>query len=195
MKRFYIVATLVICLMAQKPVSVSANTAHCGNITANEVWGNTGNVHMVTCDVDINSGVTLIIYENTMIKFENGHKLIVNGTLHVSGNSSQPIYFTSIRDDTVGGDTNADGGASTPNWDNWRGIEFRDSRDDAASLIDHVIIRFAGGDYRGSVNLDNASPTLSHSTFPHSYHVLIVTTVFTLTHLPLFWYATTSKIT
>src|SRR3990170_1820788 len=101
----------------------------------------------------VGTGKTLTIQSGVVIKFDIGRTLIVDGALRVLGATSSPVYFTSIRDDAIGGDTNGDGGATTPNWDHWRGIEFRDSSDDATSLIDYAVIRYAGRDYRGNVTL------------------------------------------
>jgi hypothetical protein len=99
--------------------------------------------------------------------------MYIDGTFRVLGTSSDPIYFTSLRDDTIGGDTNGDGGGSTPGRGNWRRIEFRDSSDDANSLIEYAEIRYGGDDVYagpnyGAITLIDASPTVQNSTIVES---------------------------
>ena len=167
LKIFVLVAMLI--ALGFTPAPVSADTPHCGDIVANQTWQGTGNVHVVSCDVNIASGVTLTISSGAIVKFSLGTKLIVNGTLRVLGSSSSKVYLSSIRDDSIGGDTNGDGGATTPNWDNWRGIHFQDGSSDAASLIDHAVIRYAGYGYSGNINLTNASPIIRNTTLSNGF--------------------------
>ncbi len=149
---------------------------HCGTINSNETWNAAGNVHVVTCNVTVSTGVRLTIEEGTIIKFYLDQSLIVNGSLRVLGTASNLIYFTSIRDDTIGGDTNGDGGATTPAPGNWDRIEFGDLSDDATSLIDHAIIRYGGQAYPyywGMINLVSASPTIQNTEIRNNIHCAI----------------------
>ncbi|NIM92112.1 MAG: S8 family serine peptidase, partial [Anaerolineales bacterium] len=114
---------------------------HCGTITSDETWTSEGNVHTVSCDVAVAPGATLTIEEGTIVKFHYNKSLIINGSLRVLGTGGNPIYFTSIRDDTIGGDTNGDGWSTGARGD-WRRIEFTDTSDDSTSIIDHAIVRF-----------------------------------------------------
>ncbi len=72
------------------------------------------------------------------------------GTLRVEGATGFPITFTSLQDDTAGGDTNQDGSISGPNREDWGGIRFRGSATDmgpdasTGSLINYADIRFTG---------------------------------------------------
>jgi hypothetical protein len=50
--------------------------------------------------------------------------LTVQGTLNVEGTSDKPVVFTSFWDDSQGGDTNGDVGASGPAAGQWAGIVF-----------------------------------------------------------------------
>ena len=148
--------------------TVYAQVAHCGNISANQTWSSGNNVHVVTCNVTVAAGVTLTITQGAIVKFNPGTALIVQGTLRVTGTATNPVYLTSARDDTVGGDTNGDG-ATTPAPGDWSRIEFQDGSNDAASLIEYAQIRYGGNCcYHGAVTLVNASPTVRNTTITRS---------------------------
>ena len=83
----------------------------------------------------------------------NQRNLFVDGTLIADGTPENPIYFTSLRDDIVGGDTNNDSANTVPAVGNWGRIEFRNTS--AASLLDNVVIRYAGAtDYNSNGSYD-----------------------------------------
>ena len=119
---------------------------HCGSITTDETWQG-GFVHRITCNVTINAGVTLTVVEHAIVKFSPGISINVYGTLVAQGSQYYPAYFTSIKDDTVGGDTNNDGNASQPAKGDWRYIQVIPS---GSVDINHAIIRFGG--YYNSYN-------------------------------------------
>lgn len=144
-----------------------ATTNHCGSITANETWSSSS-VHRITCDVTVGTGVTLTIGAGTVVKFNYGNSLIIDGTLKAVGTGALPIYFTSEKDDTPGGDTNGDGSSTVPNPGDWSAVEFRDPSSDANSIIDHAIIRYGGRFVNGIVTFAGASPRIQNSTLAYS---------------------------
>ena len=114
-------------------VSYSGNTidwsgqggiAVSGTITQDTTWSpsqSLGQPYVITGNVTVNAGVTLSIEPGTIIKFDPTiyssyyhYSMTVNGILDAQGTVEDPIYFTSLRDDTVGGDTNGDGVATLP---------------------------------------------------------------------------------
>ena len=82
-----------------------------------------------TGHVTIAEGSTLTLLPGTIIKGEPNVSyldslLTVQGTLAAEGTSAQPIYFTSINNDNVGGDTNSDSSTSLPSAGDWSSLYF-----------------------------------------------------------------------
>ena len=123
-----------------------------GSITANTTWQNIQGLNMpylITDDLNVNSGVTLTIDPGVVVKFQyqsNGYskrRMLVYGTLTAQGTSGSPIVFTSERDDAQGGDTNGDGGGTTPNNGDWGYVRIMST---GAATVEHC--RFWYGGYR-----------------------------------------------
>jgi len=113
-------------------VTVSADVA------ANTTWS--GNeVYLVTRVINVVAGVTLTVQPGAVVKFQGGAGIAVNqGALYAVGSATEPIVFTSYRDDTAGGDTNGDG-ASTGRPGDWREIAFNGAA--ASSRLEKVEVR------------------------------------------------------
>jgi hypothetical protein len=108
----------------------------------------------------VSSGKTLTISPGVIVKFEvSSSGLTVNGTVDAVGSSPLPIYFTSYKDDSIGGDTNGDATSTSPAAGNWSGIKVNSGG--TATLI-YTVTRYAG--YSSSANLHNNGGTLAIST-------------------------------
>ncbi len=147
---------LIIILVLTPANSVKADTViKCGNISANETWIST-NVYVLTCNVNILNGITLIIESGTVVKFQStGTTLTVNGILDVQGTSDNQVVFTSYKDDAYGGDTNGDGGATSPAPGDWQSIIIANN----ANVFDYSIVQYGGYHFTsdGAVEINSSS--------------------------------------
>jgi hypothetical protein len=91
-----------------------------GVLPASTTWTAANGPYLVN-DLEIPAGRTLTIEAGTVVKFlTSNSKISVGGTLNVNGISASKVTFTSVKDDTAGGDTNLDGTAAAPapaDWD------------------------------------------------------------------------------
>jgi len=82
----------------------------------------------------------LTLEPGTIVKFKNGGGMEIYGKIIAQGTSAQQIIFTSLKDDSYGGDTNNDATTTQPARGSWRNIRFRSSD----SVLDNVIIKYGG---------------------------------------------------
>ena len=124
-----------------------------GNISEDGTWTSIANSttvpYVIANDLTISS--THIIPAGTIIKIQDNwesysggyqykRRFIVNGTLNIQGESGNEVIFTSLRDDTYGGDTNGDGTATVPTVGDWGYIKLTGS----GNSIDHCIMQYGG---------------------------------------------------
>ncbi len=117
-----------------------------GTLGSHEVWTR-GSLYVLTGQVQVPANGTLTIEPGVIVKFDRLAELDVNsgGTLIARGTRAQPIVFTSLRDDSVGGDTNGDGDLSQPAYGDWNYIHLNSARGD----FDYVQIRYGGNTFGG----------------------------------------------
>jgi len=135
------------------------------DIISNTTW-TAENVYVVLGQVTINTGVTLTVEPGTVIKFkENTYdgKLTVNGTLLAQGTVTNSIVFTSLHDDSYGGDTNVNGGATWPQAGDWDGLVFGNGSN---NTLEHVWIGYGGAD--GNLTADGSTVNLHHAFVGYS---------------------------
>lgn len=133
-----------------------------GQITESESWGAPSYALVVFGGgLSIPKGSTLTIEPGAVIKNE-GRSVYVKGTLDPDGNVEEAVTFTSIKDDTVAGDTNGDGVKTSPNLGDWEGIEYPSTNGAELSYLD---IRYA----KTAVDIDHLSwMTISNSDFVYN---------------------------
>ena len=136
------------------------------HVGVNTIWTASGGPYVLNGAVGVEPGVTLTIEPGTVIKGNGDAYLYVSGTLRAQGSASQPIIFTSYQDDSVGGDSNNDGNATTPVPGQWRGLFF--VANSSGNLLDHNVIRYAGLTTGVAVSINTSSLTLQNSTISDS---------------------------
>jgi hypothetical protein len=138
-----------------------------GTLTRSTNLEDPGCVLLVDSRVNINSNVVFTITPGTIFKFENNADMRINGTFEALGTAAQPIIFTSFRDDSVGGDSNGDGDATSPEPGNWGSIGFRTG---SVARIDHARFRYGGGQFSNDSILDatDGSITINNSVISNS---------------------------
>ncbi len=139
-----------------------------GSISGNVTWdGDDVFPFIVWDDVVVNANANLTLTPGTIVKFRNYYgDLWVYGTLMADTSANAPIYFTSVKDDSLGRDSNADGGASAPAPNDWSSLRFMDGS--TGSIVDNALIRYGGGDWYESVYIQTRSITFTNNTITRS---------------------------
>jgi hypothetical protein len=94
-------------------------------------------------------GVTLLIEAGARVRFGQGAKLIVNGTLSACGTGSRRILFT------------ADSSSGRPGY--WAGIELHNP--EAGTVLGHATFEFAGGDNHAALWIEGGNLVLDDLKF------------------------------
>ncbi|MDD4735486.1 MAG: choice-of-anchor Q domain-containing protein, partial [Kiritimatiellae bacterium] len=122
-------------------------TTHGGTLSADEVW--LGNMlHVLHSNLTINGSATLTINPGAIIKFGHNCGITIDQycSLTAIGLPGQPIIFTSVRDDTAGGDSNDDGEETSPAAGDWGTIH----ANGGAIEMAHSELRYGAGTANGS---------------------------------------------
>jgi Right handed beta helix region len=129
-------ALIVLLVVISLPASAHAATfCSDGTVTGNMTLG--AGVYTVT-NCKLTAGSTLTLNPGVIIKMSGVFK--VRGKLIASGQASNPVVFTSYRDDSYGGDTNGDGPSSGAPGD-WNSIVMKK---DGVVNLDYAVVKYGG---------------------------------------------------
>lgn len=119
-----------------------------------------GDVVVVPSSLTINEGATLTLEQGTNLKIVNGTLITVLGRLRARGTVAWPVGFTTLDDDTFGGDTNGDGPSfSGPGA--WAGIRsVLNSNGNGILELEHARVRGGGSSVYANVLVTGSGHTL-----------------------------------
>ncbi len=155
----HIIALILIAL----PLMLFGFTTVSGDVSG-QTWS-TG-TYFVENYIYVEANSTLTIDEGVVVKFKNNELLIIRGTLIATGTEINPIYFTSIDDDSVGEIISIENGSDgMPVPGDWDGIDLNGYQDEHQGIgeFDWVIVRY-GGKHWGNAD---ANVHFNHSTSGH----------------------------
>ena len=137
---FALISALLPTRHGARPARALGTTNVCGPISSDTTWP--GGVYLATCSLTVNSGVSLSLSAGTILKFNPGTSLKVSGSLVSKGTDGSPVTLTSLKDDSVGGDTNGDGTTTTPAAGDWVGVLI--TANNASVSLDHTGLLYGG---------------------------------------------------
>ncbi|MFA6096485.1 MAG: PxKF domain-containing protein [Candidatus Paceibacterota bacterium] len=129
-----------------------------GDIASNTTWSLAGSPYVVNGTLNVRGSAVLNIEPGAVIKFSSPESALeVWGALNAIGTPEKKIIFTSIKDDTYGGDTNNDGNATSPAPGDWGYIRVTGEQSPyhypGVGNFDNVVVRYGGANtsYPGNV--------------------------------------------
>lgn len=115
-------------------------------LATDAVWDGT-TLHEIGGPVSVGAGARLTVQAGAIVKFQPGYGITFSSgaILDVDGTVAQPVIFTSIRDDSAGGDHNSDGTATVPEAGDWSMILLNSS----VARLNGCELRYGGGPLAG----------------------------------------------
>ncbi|MBB5872028.1 RHS repeat-associated protein [Allocatelliglobosispora scoriae] len=137
------------------PVTTAGPTEVTGNINVTTVWGPLGSPYIIRSRIYVNARLTML--PGTVVKLAgngSGITIMEDSQLLVLGSRSARVVITSLKDDTVMGDTNGDGSSTSPSPGDWMSLDINgvsgaigsgtDTVLTPPSVIDRADIRYGG---------------------------------------------------
>jgi len=121
-------------------VTTAGPTQVSGTLAADTVWSPQGSPYMVS-GLTIPAGVELTLLPGTVVKMAWQQGINVYGSLLVLGDPGNHVVITSARDDTVMGDSNGDGNATSPAAGDWYSVS---TFSGGVAVFDYADVRYGG---------------------------------------------------
>ena len=132
-------------------------------VNSNVTWDGDPGLPFVVDGLGISPGAKLTLTPGTIVKFGYPDKsMAIAGTLIARGTAEEPIYFTSLRDDTVGGNT--DGSAAAPAPGDWNNLRFEYAAPVSGNILEYAIVRYGGHSWHENIYVGGTDLTMTHST-------------------------------
>lgn len=131
------------------------------------------NIAYIIETVSINNGGLLTIDPNVVLKmrrmfwYSNSWIMVDQGGLNANGRANQPIYITSWKDDSVGGDTNNDGNGSVPTNTDFNYIHFKNVTDSSRAYFKNALVKYGGNSSQAMIIFENSAGYIDSCNFEH----------------------------
>jgi hypothetical protein len=123
-------------------------------VSINEIWTAANSPYIVDGNIYYRFG-TLTIEPGTVVKFANASSSLdihADVDVKINGATDTPVYFTSIKDDSIGGDTNEDANATSPSAGDWGYVSIGGGAYNRGLNINYLKVRYGGSSAWGSVS-------------------------------------------
>jgi hypothetical protein len=124
------------------------------------------NIAYIVEYLTIGQNAVLTIDPGVVIKLPAGwyyRSITIDGALVANGTAAERIIFTSLNDDSNGGDTNNDGNASSPAKGDWSAVKFTTTSNDTINALRNCDFRYGGATF-GDATLKDHGMVQLHST-------------------------------
>ncbi|MFA5652072.1 MAG: right-handed parallel beta-helix repeat-containing protein [Candidatus Paceibacterota bacterium] len=134
-----------------------------GIISQDTIWNKDGSPYVIYAPVEgdsafiVGAGSTLTIEAGSVVKFDYSQLMNVQGKLVVNGTADEKVYFTSLYDDSIGGDVDGDEGLIEPYNTDWMGIQISGG---GSIEINNTVISYA----ESALTLDSSFGEINNLT-------------------------------
>ncbi len=132
-----------------------------------------GSPYIIEKTLFVPKGKTLKINPGTILKFSRSSAIEIKGKLLAEGENeaTRKIFFTSLKDDELGGDSNNDSTSTQPAPGDWLWLYFQNT---SGSRLQNVVLKYGAGlagnvstptFSRGTISVENGELTIKDSVF------------------------------